>query len=141
MAGRGLAIAIALCAACGGSSDSPGTDAAFGIDAGVDVPASFDSAQDVPFQMDAGGARDAALDAPRADRGEDVAADVPGDAVSSERPASVGDERDDARCGPENGEARCGPTRCCSRYGWCGYPDEPHCNESRGFDGRYDGPR
>lgn len=37
-------------------------------------------------------------------------------------------ERPDHRCGPLANGAKCGPGRCCSIYGWCGSPGEPHCN-------------
>ncbi len=43
-------------------------------------------------------------------------------------PLPVGpSERPDHRCGPAGGGAKCGPDRCCSIYGWCGSPGEPHC--------------
>ena len=48
-------------------------------------------------------------------------------------------ERDDHRCGPDFEEGICDPNRCCSTAGYCGGLDEIHCNETRGFDGAYDG--
>ncbi len=43
-------------------------------------------------------------------------------------PSPIGpSERSDHRCGPSAGGAKCGPDRCCSIYGWCGSPGEPHC--------------
>jgi hypothetical protein len=42
-------------------------------------------------------------------------------------PPATENERPDHRCGPVANGAKCGAGRCCSVYGWCGSPGEPHC--------------
>lgn len=141
---RGLrsgAFAVGALLVLAGCSDPPDAFSRDDAAATIDVPVVVDSdvtGVDRP-------------DVPSIDRPDVQVADRP-DVQSVDRPdvQSAPDvqnapdvtstERSDYRCGPSFEGARCGPGRCCSFAEWCGNRDEPHCNESRGFEGMYDGP-